>query len=107
MAHAERWFNEGKVAAEGPTAGIADCPYDEGAERHWWTRGFAYVSRLRRAYELEVALAESKPKRCNHPDSKAKLVDVRFQVWWCRECGAIRTPSAVTSTRHRWMRPRR
>lgn len=41
--------------------------------------------------------------RCKH--KKAKRIDARFQVFWCPTCGAIKTPSAVTSGRYQWMSP--
>lgn len=41
--------------------------------------------------------------RCKH--KKAKLIDARFQVFWCPTCGAIKTPSAVTSGRYQWKAP--
>lgn len=42
-------------------------------------------------------------KRCTH--HKAKLIDHRFQVYWCQYCGAIKTPSAITSGRGKWRSP--
>lgn len=86
------------------------CPYGEdgprgGLARHWWTRGFAYVARLLRAHEAEVAL-ELATHRCHHPADKQTLVDRRFQVWWCKACGAIRTASAVTTGPGKWRRPK-
>ena len=41
---------------------------------------------------------------CKHKNTTIQI-DVRFQVFWCRNCGAIKTPSAVTSGRYQWMSP--
>lgn len=41
---------------------------------------------------------------CKHKNTVIQI-DQRFQVFWCRNCGAIKTPSAVTSGRYQWKSP--
>lgn len=51
------WFEEGGFQSEIADANGGNfhpCPYDEGTlQRKWWTRGFAYNSRLFRAIKAE------------------------------------------------------
>ncbi len=55
----ENWFQEGKVAAEidFDKEDSRPCPYAEGTlANHWWTRGFAYESRLLQLHETQREL---------------------------------------------------
>jgi hypothetical protein len=46
---AEGYFSRGRDSLEGAT-----CPYPKGSQgANWWTRGFAYTSRLIRAIRAE------------------------------------------------------
>lgn len=55
----EAHFRAGEVAAEQDegTAKRTECPFlPDTPERHWWTRGYAHMSRALRAVELEAQL---------------------------------------------------
>jgi hypothetical protein len=41
--------------------------------------------------------------RCAHRN--AAYIDQRFACWWCPDCGAIKTSSAVTSGNGTWRQP--
>ena len=52
-AEIESFFAAGRDAPEN-----SECPYPAGTDAdHWWTRGFAYSSRLLRAVRAESELA--------------------------------------------------
>jgi hypothetical protein len=59
----DAWFSEGdrQAKADEETGAHTECPYpDKSVERHWWTRGSAYVNRLLRALKAEKELERLK-----------------------------------------------